>query len=413
MEQNDLIKCKICNEILQDPRLCYNCRKGFCKICIEKEYKKNQLYICPLCKKKMNLDEYIPFKTCNDFLDYLKNAYEFGNAYYNDIINIIDNQKKEECEEHNSEVIFYCSDCDKKLCGLCISPYNYEEEIINSNIHQNHNVYKIKDLKKKNLMDVIEEYQKIIKQLNQYQININSFNKKISYIKHFKKINYNSIKEIEKYSNDNISSIIKKILNTKTSISSSESKFENQFPSLNISLKNIIDRKQLDGYKDLITTITDKTKKIESDDSVKKFDGILNEKPEPIFYESIRSSKIILKNIVNKINEEELDNGGLIMSNGIGVKYKIIKVKPQKIRFDVSIKKENDFDKSKYNVSILLKEYNKNEYKSIILKEFNEKPNDPYYFIFYELFSLYNFYSSANSNGDIEIKIVLSKIKNN
>ena len=297
------------------------------------------------------------------------------------------------------------------MCGLCISPYNYEEEIINSNIHENHNVYKIKDLKKKNLMDVIEEYQKIIKQLNQYQININSFNKKISYIKHFKKINYNSIKEIEKYSNDNISSIIKKILNTKTSISSSESKFENQFPSLNISLKNIIDRKQLDGYKDLIATITDKTKKIESDDSVKKFDGILNEKPEPIFYESIRSSKIILKNIVNKINEEELDNGGLIMSNGIGVKYKIIKVKPQKIRFDVSIKKENDFDKSKYNVSILLKEYNKNEYQSIILKEFNEKPVDPYYFIFYELFSLYNFYSSANSNGDIEIKIVLSRIK--
>jgi hypothetical protein len=297
------------------------------------------------------------------------------------------------------------------LCGLCISPYNYEEENINSNIHQNHNVYKIKDLKKKNLMDVIEEYQKIIKQLNQYQININSFNKKISYIKHFKKINYNSIKEIEKYSNDNISSIIKKILNTKTSISSSESKFENQFPSLNISLKNIIDRKQLDGYKDLIANITDKTKKIESDDSVKKFDGILNEKPEPIFYESIRSKKIMLKNIVNKINEEELDNGDLKMSNGIGLKYKIIKVKPQKIRFDVSIKKENDFDKSKYNVSILLKEYNKNEYQSIILKEFNEKPVDPYYFIFYELFSLYNFYSSANSNGDIEIKIVLSRIK--
>ncbi len=413
MEQNDLIKCKICNQILQDPRLCYNCLKGFCKICIEKEYNKNQLYICPLCKKKMNLDQYIPFKTWKDFLDYLQNDYEIENPYYNDVINVIDNQKEDECEEHNSEVIFYCSDCDKKLCGLCISPYNYEEENINSNIHQNHNVYKIKDLKKKNLMDVIEEYQKIIKQLNQYQININSFNKKISYIKHFKKINYNSIKEIEKYSSDNISSIIKKILNTKTSISSSESKLENQFPSLNISLKNIIDRKQLDGYKDLITTITDKTKKIESDDSVKKFDGILNEKPQPIFYESIRSSKIMLKNIVNKINEEELDNGDLIMSNGIGLKYKIIKVKPQKIRFDVSIKKENDFDKSKYNVSILLKEYNKNEYKSIILKEFNEKPEDRYYFIFYELFSLYNFYSSANTNGDIEIKIVLSRIKNN
>ena len=71
---------------------------------------------------------------------------------------------------------------------LCISPYNYEEKDKNNINHENHNVYKLKDLKKKKLMGLIEEYQQIMKKINQYQIDIYSFNKRISYFKHLKKI---------------------------------------------------------------------------------------------------------------------------------------------------------------------------------------------------------------------------------
>ena len=118
--------------------------------------------------------------------------------------------------------------------------------------------------------------------------------------------------------------------------------------------------------------------------------------------------KIILKNLNE--NEEILIESNLIMSNGIYFQYKIVKIKPNEVKFIVKIKKENDFDDSKYNVSILIKEYNKNEYKSIFLKEFNKKV-DNNFFIFYELISLMNFYCSDNINGDIKLRIVLSRIK--
>ena len=205
-----------------------------------------------------------------------------------------------------------------------------------------------------------------------------------------------------------MSSIKTLFSNIRAKLSSSKNKFENELPFFNVSLQNIIDRKQLEGYKDLIKNIEEKAKKINSDNSIEIFDKILNEKPKQIIYESVRSKKIILKNLNE--NEEILTKSNLIMSNGIYFQYKIVKINPNGVKFIVKIKKENDFDDSKYNVSILIKEYNKNEYKSIFLKEFNKKA-DNNFFLFYELISLMNFYYSDNINGEIEIRILLSRIK--
>ena len=413
--------CNICKQMLKEPCLCIYCEKLFCFNCIKKKYEKTKLYECQYCKTKINYDEYLPFIRYIDILYFFginipnNNNYESKCNENNDMNNGLNNYDFYEdsinyyyCEEHNSEIIYYCVDCNKKLCGLCISPYNYEEQDKNNINHENHNVYKIKDLKKKKLMGLIEEYQQIIQQNNQYQINIYSFNKRISYFKHLKKIIQNSANEIEKISNENCSSIKTLISNIRAKLSSSKNKFENELPFLNVSLQNIIDRKQLEGYKDLIRNIEEKAKKINSDDSIEIFDKILNEKPKHIIYESVSSKKIILKNLNE--NEEILIESNLIMSNGIYFQYKIVKIKPNEVKFIIKIKKENDFDDSKYNVSILIKEYNKNEYKSIFLKEFNKKV-DNNFFIFYELISLMNFYCSDNINGDIKLRIVLSRIK--
>lgn len=45
-ELRDSLTCGICLEILRDPMECDNCRKHFCKWCIEK-WKKNCPFQCP------------------------------------------------------------------------------------------------------------------------------------------------------------------------------------------------------------------------------------------------------------------------------------------------------------------------------------------------------------------------------
>ena len=43
----NVIKCKICNELLNDIEECENCNSLFCKNCVDKEKNKNN--ICPIC----------------------------------------------------------------------------------------------------------------------------------------------------------------------------------------------------------------------------------------------------------------------------------------------------------------------------------------------------------------------------
>ena len=325
-----------------------------------------------------------------------------------------DNYPNKICKKHNTHYIYYCVDCNEYLCGLCISPYNYEENIL-QNPHQNHNVYKIKELEKKeDLIQYISQYQNILSEINKYQKEINSYNEKISYLNSLKKIYGNEFNQINNYSKNTISSLRNKNENVKATIHSYKMNFQNQIPPINIAIKNIIDRKQRSGYKDLKKNISEKFKHLKNDNfNLASFNGVLENRPSNIKFESVQSEKIILEKIIHK-DEDNLYKDKLILRNGKTIYYNIEKVKPHKIRFDVQIKKEEDpyqkVEDSKYNVAILLKENNKNEYKCIFLKELTEK-KDPNFYIFYELCSIYSFYISANNNGDIEIKIIISKIK--
>ena len=336
------------------------------------------------------------------------------NSKYNIIEESIIKQSKI-CDKHKTHYIYYCVDCDENLCGLCISPYNYEENVL-QNPHQNHNVYKIKQLeKKKNLINYISEYQIILKEINKYQKEINSYNEKISYLNSLKKIYGNEFNQIINYSKNNISFLRNKNENVKVTIHSNKMNFQNQIPPINIAIKNIIDRKQKNGYKDLLKYYSEKFKHLKNDNfNLSSFNGVLEQLPSNIKFESVQSEKIILEKIIHK-DEDNLYKDKLILRNGKTIYYNIEKVKPHKIRFDVKIRKElthfQILEDIKYNVVILLKENNKNEYKCIFLKEYSEK-KDPNFYIFYELYSIYSFYISANNNGDIEIKIIISKIKN-
>ena len=339
-------------------------------------------------------------------------------ADYESNYNILDkslNNQTKICNKHNTHYIYYCADCNEYLCGLCISPYNYEENIL-QNPHQNHNVYKIKELeKKKDLIQYISQYQNILSEINQYQKEINSYKEKISYLNSLKKIYGNEFNQIINYSKNNISFLRNKNENVKVTIHSNKMNFQNQIPPINIAIKNIIDRKQKNGYKDLLKYYSEKFKHLKNDNfNLSSFNGVLEQLPSNIKFESVQSEKIILEKIIHK-DEDNLYKDKLILRNGKTIYYNIEKVKPHKIRFDVQIKKEENqyhvAEDSKYNVVILLKENNKNEYKCIFLKELTEK-KDPKFYIFYELCSIYSFYISANNNGDIEIKIIISKIKN-
>lgn len=120
----NVIKCKICNELLNDIEECENCNSLFCKNCVEKEKNKNN--ICPICLSN-------PFKTnSNELISKLilnKEIKMFCNHCKN-IFNDIKNYEK-----HISEcpvVHFYCKEC----------PFNCfnEEELWNHLLQKHENI---------------------------------------------------------------------------------------------------------------------------------------------------------------------------------------------------------------------------------------------------------------------------------
>ena len=96
----------------------------------KKKYEKTKVYECQYCKIKINYDENLPFIRYIDILYFFginipnNNNYESNCNENNDMNKGLNNYDFYEdsinyyyCEEHNSEIIYYCVDCNKKLCG--------------------------------------------------------------------------------------------------------------------------------------------------------------------------------------------------------------------------------------------------------------------------------------------------------
>ena len=445
-EIKDFLKCPICFENIKNPKMCFRCKKIFCFQCLKHFYETGG-HNCPLCKALQNLDEYKVFPKYDEIINYFKeqekekereivsSTYQYINTQhliipkndkkknlrksdiyssrFNKDNNFDDNNALEEnsynsnsfinenyCQKHSSEYIFYCLDCKEKLCGYCIQNFNSIGKK-NLNQHLKHNVFKIKDLNQKNFKEIFDEYQNIEKISNIFNKKIKEVEKKISYLKSYKKILIENISTFENHLNNNNFELIKKTENVKTQISNKQKDFESEIPQINNKMKNIMRRRDLEGYKEVMNIL-------QSYNSKKDDINISNDLSEL----SVRTKKIefkTFKEIIKYKKTLKFSNYSNITKTlekfYISIFYKIEKNDSNKIVISFIDKYNNIF-----NFKFLLQDPKINKYKTINLVP---KKGERDYNIYSIEFEYDEFVKYENEDGNIVMEIEVSVLNLN
>ncbi len=294
-EIKDFLKCPICFENIKNPKMCFRCKKIFCFQCLKHFYETGG-HNCPLCKALQSLEEYKMFPKYDEIINYFKeqerekerekisSTYQNINQHlliskekknnlrksYNPLINKdnnFDNNHNNEseensynsnslnnenyCQKHSSEYIFYCIDCNEKLCGYCVR--NFEKN--NLNQHLIHNVFKIKDLEQNNFKKIYDEYQQIEIISNIFNKKIKEVEKNISYLKSYKNMLKENLFTLENHLNNNNFELIKETEKLKTQITNKQKGFESEIPQINNTMKSIMRKRELEGYKKVMNIL--------------------------------------------------------------------------------------------------------------------------------------------------------------
>ena len=150
-EITDIIKCYICLDKINQPKMCYFCHRLACGECIRKWLL--QKNTCGFCRRRVTRLDFVdvPFmKNINSLIEYNKNLEE-KKANLEDI-----NKKLEEklnsniCNKHKEKFLYYCINCNKKLCGKCTSFINKD-----ARVHQDHKIFEFSELEKSQYIDIV------------------------------------------------------------------------------------------------------------------------------------------------------------------------------------------------------------------------------------------------------------------
>ena len=161
-EVKDLVKCYICHGQIKKPKMCRICHRLACGDCIRQWMRENQK--CGYCDQVITIFDFIdvPFmKDIPQFIIYNENLEEKKDLLeeQNKILNKKLNAKQ--CNKHNEKILYYCFNCNQKLCGKCTSFTNEE-----SKIHIGHKIFEYSEVEKSqyneiiNQIDIIKEQKK-------------------------------------------------------------------------------------------------------------------------------------------------------------------------------------------------------------------------------------------------------------
>ena len=270
-EITDLIKCYICLDRIKNPKMCRFCHRLACSECIRKWLE--QTNKCGFCRHEITRFDFntIPFiENIKKLIDGYKNLEEKNTNLEKTNEKLKQKLNSNICNKHNEKILYYCFNCNKKLCGKCTSFTNKEAKI-----HESHKVFEFSDIEK-------TKYINVINLLENAKEHINEVEKDIKKCEEIKKNNKKK-SEKEKYILDLIYKEIEKNYSEKNHIISDDSK----------KLLNI--QKQ---FYNKLNTITNKLKNIESLDKPISNLNILGERKD------IEKSKEELIKTEQKINND-------------------------------------------------------------------------------------------------------------
>ena len=394
----ELITCPICYTLVKKPLGCPKCQCYICRDCLILNYTEKKKDYCPKCHIKIRYDEFYPAPIIDNVSNYYaKNQ----NEKYHENNKFFENEDKENlCKEHSYELIFYCLDCRKKLCGECIETFNNKK-----NIHENHNVYQIKDLEKYNLFQPIKLYEEISKNENGFTEYINKCDYNINYLNCVEEIRQKHLEDFKKIIEQKMKVMIEEKEQKKEKIIQEKKKLEEIYPPLNIILNKILDENNEKEFNIL------KNKIRNFDEYYHQMDAsqILSSKEIKVLsIDLFESKQIIFDNFIKNINNDIIGEKKCDVSN-IRIKTSIINATKDKIRIEVQLNKGNNYNKksTEYLVSILLKNHKKNTNEIIHLNYYQKEKC----YLFIQLYKLNSLFEAADSDGSIIFNIIISEMK--
>ena len=399
-KMKQILKCPLCFGIVTNPITCPRCNVFICKNCLKDFYLNKKKTYCPACKEAQRFDEYYPIP----IMDHLSNVFiknqneKFIHENRNELNH---NIQKEMCEKHNYELLFYCLDCDKKLCGECIETFNKK-----LNKHATHNVYNIKDLIKYNLFEPIELYKKLNENKNSYKQYINKCDYNLNFLNVIDEIRKNHLNRFQDFINEQFEQIIQKKAKIKENIKKEKKQLGEEFPPLNSFINEILKEKGNNMYNNLINKI--KEYKLKADTFLNEnTDSIKNEEINILSIDLFESQQFSIENI--NINIDKLGEKHLTISN-LEVDFSLEIIAEKKITFETKIKRNDDKNgiTSKYLVAVIIKNYYKNQNDKILLREYMS--SNISYYSFSELYSKELFVNSLGPNRTIYLNIIISRM---
>ena len=234
-EITDLIKCYICLDKIKEPKMCHYCHRLVCGECIRKWL--NLKNTCGFCRNRVTRLDFIDVP----FMANIKSLLEYNKNLEEKKANLEDTNKKLEeklnsniCKMHNEKILYYCINCNKKLCGKCTSFINKDAKI-----HENHKVFEYSELEESKYIDIInilekkeEKIKKIDHNLEKCEEIKNNDIKKLDKEKNILDIVY---KEINNYYREKNNIIIENSKNLKII----QKKYNKKCKYINDNLQNI------------------------------------------------------------------------------------------------------------------------------------------------------------------------------
>ena len=125
-EIKDTVKCYICFEKINKPKMCPHCHRMACEKCLYNWFINLKKDKCGFCRLNTSFKEMISVP----FMDVVVNFVEkFFNKKKLEVYNINDKDFVEYCPEHENELLYYyCLDCGKAYCKTCFVFFGEEKD---------------------------------------------------------------------------------------------------------------------------------------------------------------------------------------------------------------------------------------------------------------------------------------------
>jgi len=130
-EIKDTVKCYICFEKINKPKMCPHCHRMACEKCLYNWFINLKKDKCGFCRSNSNFNEMISVPFMDVVVNFVEKFFNKKKVELN--LSDLDKDFLEYCPKHENELLYYyCLDCGKAYCKTCFVFFGAEKDKHNS-----------------------------------------------------------------------------------------------------------------------------------------------------------------------------------------------------------------------------------------------------------------------------------------